>query len=302
MSLERFRRTRMVILTRQSKVYQAARAMADSHIGSVLVSEPPGLAGIVTDRDLALAVIGGGLDPRTTPLDEVMSEDVVACEIKAELDDVVRLMQEHGVRRVPITEDGRVVGLITFDDLVVDGSVPPEALRAIVTAQLEVEAPHKPAGMLHPERPERPERQAAGRARALMRARARAEASYHKLTKAVADAAQLDPARAERALLVAICMLCRRLSPQEAHQLIAQLPSMLQPGLEQCLDGPNRNVTLKAIETELASVLGLDAQRATTTLKTVCNAITDTIAAGEVDEVRGQLPEDMKHLFPLSLK
>lgn len=110
MSLERFRRTRMVILTRQSKVYQAARAMADSHIGSVLVSEPPGLAGIVTDRDLALAVIGGGLDPRTTPLDEVMSEDVVACEIKAELDDVVRLMQEHGVRRVPITEDGRVVG------------------------------------------------------------------------------------------------------------------------------------------------------------------------------------------------
>lgn len=128
MSLERFRRTRMVILTRQSKVYQAARAMADSHIGSVLVSEPPGLAGIVTDRDLALAVIGGGLDPRTTPLDEVMSEDVVACEIKAELDDVVRLMQEHGVRRVPITEDGRVVGLITFDDLVVDGSVPPEAL------------------------------------------------------------------------------------------------------------------------------------------------------------------------------
>ena len=302
MSLESFRRTRMVILTRQSKIYQAARAMADNHIGSVLVSGPNGLAGIVTDRDLALAVIGGGLDPRTTPLGEVMSEDVVTCEIKAELGDAVRLMQEHGVRRIPVTEKGRAVGLVTFDDLVVDGSVPPEALRAIVSAQLEVEAPHKPAGLLHPERPERPERQAAGRARALMRAKARAEATYSKLVKAVSHPAKLDPARAERALLVGICMLCRRLSPQEAHQLVAQLPSMLQPKLEKCLDGPDRKVTAKAIETELASVLGVDAQAAAATLKSVCNAITESIAAGEVDEIRGQLPEDMKHLFPLSLK
>ena len=52
------------MLTRQSKAYQAARAMADNHIGSVLVSEPKALAGIVTDRDLALAVLGGGIAPR----------------------------------------------------------------------------------------------------------------------------------------------------------------------------------------------------------------------------------------------
>ena len=54
-------------------------------------------------------------------------------------------------------------------------------------------------------------------------------------------------------------MLCRRLSPEEAHQLVAQLPSLLQSGLEQCLDGPDRNVTITAIEQELGSVLGLDA-------------------------------------------
>ena len=302
MSLEPFRRTRMVILTRQSKIYQAARAMADNHIGSVLVSGPDGLAGIVTDRDLALAVIGGGLDPSTTPLGEVMSEDVVTCDIKKGIDEVVRLMQEHGVRRIPITENGRAVGLVTFDDLVVEGSASPEALRAIVTAQLEVEAPHKPAGMLHPEGPGRAEWQAAGRARALMRAKARAEASYNKLVKAVVGPAGLDRARAERALLVGICMLCRRLSPQEAHHLVAQLPSMLQPKLAQCFDGPNRNVTAKAIETELASVLGLDAQGARTTLKAVCDAITGSVAAGEVDEIRGQLPEDMKPLFPQMLR
>jgi hypothetical protein len=47
MSLERFRRTRMIVLNRRSTAYQAARAMEDNHIGAVLVSEPPGLVGIV---------------------------------------------------------------------------------------------------------------------------------------------------------------------------------------------------------------------------------------------------------------
>lgn len=302
MSLESFRRTRMVILNRQAKVYQAARAMADNHIGAILVSSPDGLVGIVTDRDLALAVIGGGLDPSTTPLDEIMSEQMVTCDIKKGVSDVIRLMQEHAVRRIPITENGRPVGLITLDDLIVEGSVSVEDLRAIVTAQLEVEAPHKPAGLLHPEGPSRPEWQAAGRARALMRAKARAEASYTKLVKAVTGPTGLDRERAERALLVGICMLCRRLSPQEAHQLVAQLPSMLQPRLAQCLDGPDRKVTAKTIENELASVLGIDARTAAATLKAICDAITASIAAGEVDEIRGQLPEDMKPLFPQTLK
>jgi CBS domain-containing protein len=134
MSLERFRRTRMVVLAPNSMAYQAAWAMADNHIGSVLVSEARGLAGILTDRDLALAVLGGDLDPKTTPLGEVMSEGVITCDIKADLDEVVCLMRDQGVRRIPITENGRLVGLVTFDDLVVDGSVGLEALRSIVTA------------------------------------------------------------------------------------------------------------------------------------------------------------------------
>jgi len=148
MSLERFRRTKLVTLNRQDKAYQAARAMADNHIGAVLVSDPRGLAGIVTDRDLALAVLGHGLDPTATSLSEFMSEEVVTCDIGADLAQVARLMQEHGVRRIPVTDGGRAIGLVTLDDLVVEGMVGPEALRAIVTAQLEEEAPHKPAGRM----------------------------------------------------------------------------------------------------------------------------------------------------------
>lgn len=302
MSLERFRRTKLVTLNRQSKAYQAARAMADNHIGAVLVSDPKGLAGIVTDRDLALAVLGHGLDPTSTALSEFMSEDVVACDVGSDLAHVVKLMQEHGIRRIPITDGGRAVGVITLDDLVAEGAVNAEALRAIVTAQLEVEAPHKPAGLLHPEGAGRKERRAAGRARAIARAKARAQATYDKLVAAVAKTGKLDRVRAERALTVGVCMLCRRLSPEEAHQLVAQLPSLLQSGLEQCLDGPDRNVIITAIEQELGSVLGLDAKGASLALQAVCAAVAASVTAGELAEVRGQLPKEMRQLFPVAAR
>lgn len=299
MSLEGFRRARMIVLTSRATAYQAARAMADNHIGSVLVSEAGRIAGILTDRDLALAVLGGGLNPHETRLGEVMSEDVITCDIGADLDKVVRLMRDEGVRRIPITEEGRLAGLITFDDLVVDGSIGLDALKSIVTAQLEVEAPQKPAGVLHPQAFARAEQRAAGRARALMRAQARAEATYNRLVTAIASAAALDRDRAERALLIGACMLCRRLVPGEAEDLIAQLPAKLQPQLSQCLDGPDRAVTVEAIRAELARALGLDTEQAGVALQSVFKTIGDMVTPGQIDEVRGQLPDAMKHLFPL---
>ena len=298
MSLERFRRTRMVVLTPGSLAYQAARAMNDNHIGAVLVSGSQGLVGILTDCDLALGVLGGDLDPKATPLGDVMSEELITCDIDATLDEVVHLMREHRVRRIPITEEGRPVGVITFDDLVLDRSIGLDALSSIVTAQLEVEAPHKAGGSLYPERPARPEQRAAGRARALIRAQARAEETYSRLISAVSKASELDRVRSERALMLGLCMLCRRLMPQEAQHLIAQLPSKLQPRLDQCLDGPDRAVTADVISDEFVRALGLDTERANTALHAVFKAVGDSVDAGQINEVRGQLPEDMKRLFP----
>lgn len=180
-------------------------------------------------------------------------------------------MQEHGVRRIPITEDGRVVGLVTFDDLVADGSVALDALRAIVTAQSEGSG-----------------RKAGGRARVLTRARARAEAIHQKLVLAVADAADLDRPSSERTLLVAICMLCRRLSRKTAHQITAQFPSRLQPFFDQCLEEPDRNLTTAAIEKELGSALGLGGKGASQALEVVCKAVADSVASEEIDEICGK--------------
>lgn len=297
MNLERFRRNKLIVLKQSAMAYQAARAMEDNHIGAVLVSGPIGLAGIVTDRDLALAVLGGDLDPDTATISEIMSEGVISCEVHKTLDDVARLMQEYRVRRIPITEDGTLAGLITLDDLIVDGSVSGEVLRGIVTAQLEVEAPQKAAGVIHPKAPVDDALRAAGRTRALIRARARAKLSHDKLVANVAGACRLEPDRAERALMICLCMLCRRLMPEEAQHTIAQLPSLLQAQLDQCLDGPDRSVTVDAISDELARALGMTRNIADSTMQTVFRVIGETVSQGQIDEVRGGLPEQMKYLF-----
>lgn len=296
MSLERFRRSRMVIFNPRATAYQAARAMADNHIGAVLVSAPRSaeISGIVTDRDLALGVLGGERDPQETRLGEIMSEEVVTCDIGAGLDDIVRLMRENGVRRIPLTEGGRPVGLVTFDDLVTDGTVGLEALQSVVTAQLEVEAPQKPAGMLHPSAPA----SARTRARALMRARARAEATYARMIDAVAAETGLEREPATQALLVATCMLCRRVSEDEALHFMAQLPSRMRPKLETCLGGPDRAVSTQAIEQEVGRVAGVGADEAGPIMRGVFKVLSRSVSPGQIAEVRGQLPEEMKELLP----
>jgi uncharacterized protein (DUF2267 family) len=131
-----------------------------------------------------------------------------------------------------------------------------------------------------------------------MRAQARAEATYNRLVTVVASAAALERDRAERALLLGVCMLCRRLIPQEAQHLIAQLPSKLQPQLDQCLDGPDRSVTAAAIRDEFSRALGLDSEGASAALLAVCKAVSNAVSPGQINEVRGQLPTEMKELFP----
>ena len=95
----------------------AAKAMADDDIGDVLVVEGDRLYGIITDRDIALRIVAEGRDPNATPLREVCSTSVVTLEPGASIDDAVQLMSEQAIRRLPIVEDGRPVGVVSLGDL-----------------------------------------------------------------------------------------------------------------------------------------------------------------------------------------
>ena len=136
MSLDRFRRPRMIVLHPHATAYEAACAMAEHEVGSVLVANGHDIVGIVTDRDLVLELVAADLDPRSTPLADVMSRAVVTLDVGASLADVTRVMRQHACRRIPLLEDGRPVGLVTLDDLLVDGEF--AGTRLVVAAQLDM--------------------------------------------------------------------------------------------------------------------------------------------------------------------
>jgi CBS domain-containing protein len=96
-----------------------ARRMRAAGVGCVVVLGETGApCGLVTDRDLALRAVARELDPRA-PVSRVASAPVVAVDASEGLQEVARTMGREGVRRLPVVEDGRLVGIVTYDDLLV---------------------------------------------------------------------------------------------------------------------------------------------------------------------------------------
>jgi CBS domain-containing protein len=98
----------------------AARRMRDFRVGCVVVVRGARPVGMLTDRDLAIRVVAAGLDPEKTRVADIVTYDATTVSRDAGIEAAVRVMGERGVRRVPIvTEDGKVTGVVTADDLVV---------------------------------------------------------------------------------------------------------------------------------------------------------------------------------------
>jgi signal-transduction protein with cAMP-binding, CBS, and nucleotidyltransferase domain len=102
-----------------ASVRDAARRMQSLSVGCVVVVDDSGIPhGLVTDRDLAQRVVAKGLDPAATPVSEVMSRSLASVDSREPLEHVAKLMSDAGVRRIPVLREGRVFGIVTFDDLV----------------------------------------------------------------------------------------------------------------------------------------------------------------------------------------
>src|SRR5690606_36883834 len=106
----------------------AARAIENNNIGAVVVQDKGSVVGIVTDRDLTVRVVGQGRDPKTTLLSEVMTTPVVTLSPSDSQSDAIRLMQERNVRRIPLVEGERLVGIVTLDDWLLDEAAPLDQL------------------------------------------------------------------------------------------------------------------------------------------------------------------------------
>jgi CBS domain-containing protein len=99
---------------------EAGKVMREQGVGSVLVIDNGQLKGLVTDRDIVVRAVADGRDPGTTTIAEVCSPDLVTAAPDDDADTAVQRMREHGVRRVPVVEDGRPVGILSLADMAIE--------------------------------------------------------------------------------------------------------------------------------------------------------------------------------------
>jgi CBS domain-containing protein len=107
-----------IVLQQDQSIADAAQAMRDNAVGAVLVVDGDKLCGLVTDRDLVVRAVAESA-PSDSPVGRVVSSDLIAVGADDEADDAARVMQEHAVRRLPVMDDGRIVGIVSIGDLAV---------------------------------------------------------------------------------------------------------------------------------------------------------------------------------------
>lgn len=107
-----------VVLRQSASVLDAARAMADANIGPVLVVDRDDtLRGVVTDRDIVVRTVATARGLDSTTLGEMCTKDAVTVSSSDPVGEAIRLMREHAVRRLPVVECGKPVGIVSLGDL-----------------------------------------------------------------------------------------------------------------------------------------------------------------------------------------
>ena len=100
-----------------ASVVEAARLMREEHIGSLPITEDEQLLGMITDRDITTRVVSEAADPKTTSVGDVCSRDVISVEVDKDHEEALALMARHQVRRLPVVENGRLVGIVAQADI-----------------------------------------------------------------------------------------------------------------------------------------------------------------------------------------
>ncbi|WP_418284200.1 CBS domain-containing protein [Halorubrum sp. DTA46] len=117
MPIDDLARSDVVTAGLETPVADLATTMAEESVGSIVITDGDTPVGIVTDRDLAVRVLGDGLDPGEQHAGDVMTDDLTTIERTAGFFEAATLMADNGIRRLPIVEGDSLVGIITADDL-----------------------------------------------------------------------------------------------------------------------------------------------------------------------------------------
>lgn len=289
-SIHSFIHRRVIVMPEDTSAPVAAKAMRDHHVGCVLVMNPERkITGIVTDRDFACRWAAEYAET-TIPLSRIMSPELFKRNENTSLQDVIHLMETHGVRRIPIiNEDShhreKAVGIVTLDDLIAAGAITPDQLTRVVRRQIG-----RRLALL-------------GKPQVNLRSQRRSEAHHHQtmdrlstyLTRQTGVSAEISP----QIIQFLLGCLMMRVSATAAAHFVAQLPKLLQDQLSHLPPGPDRAISLDWIISELASRFRLQPEFARNVVIQFVAGLPNLVDLGQIQHLKAQLPEDFKALFPV---
>lgn len=153
MSIADICQRRVITIEADASLKEAAASMREHHVGALVVvdaTEISRVAGVVTDRDLAIEVLAGDVDAASMRIGQLVNGSLVAVSGRGSVLDAVAAMEEAGVRRLLVTDDdGRVIGFLSSDDLLdavaseLDGLA--RALRSGIARESAERTPFPPA-------------------------------------------------------------------------------------------------------------------------------------------------------------
>ena len=100
-------------LAAEATAKEAGEMLSRPEVRAVLVCEDERLAGVITRKTLVREVVAAGRDPASTPVREIAEEPIMTLESSLELDEAYRLLEDADLERVPVTDDGRLVGILS---------------------------------------------------------------------------------------------------------------------------------------------------------------------------------------------
>lgn len=111
----------IVSLPKETSIREAAQKMRDSAIGDVLLQDTDGsLCGIATDRDIVVRAVADGRNLEKTTIGEIASDRLTTLSPDDSFESAVKLMKDHAIRRIPIVDGNKAVGIVSLGDLAVE--------------------------------------------------------------------------------------------------------------------------------------------------------------------------------------
>jgi len=108
-----------ITLEPKASAREAAERMREADVGAMLVVEGDELKGLLTDRDIVVRAVAEGKDPDDVSVGDICSSSVVSVAAEDSVDDAIKTMREHDIRRVPVLDDEKPVGIVSLGDLAV---------------------------------------------------------------------------------------------------------------------------------------------------------------------------------------